>query len=691
MEVRQAAALHPDSQGQARRSAGRRGNAGRRARPAARFRRRVLLQGIRRAAPPAPGAGTAQGLRAAGRRDRQVGRRIRIPAARDPLGLPGQHSRTRNRGGCGEADGDLDLQRRARSFRCAQAPLPASSHRLPRTEARGAHRRKPRAWNREIPAHADRRLHQPGPHSRSEEAAVGQRNHRLGARAGAAAVFGAGSSDRQGHAQRALEIRGRHRDHAAPGDDLRRQSRTARRVRLGALMREELHRFFRAARGAGVRVSPAESIDAMKAVADVGFGDRDILRDTLLLTLAKNQDEKRALGETFDLFFSQPEVKDEAAPEDAAQGALPDSTSSETPPGGDAGAPAPQMGELAQMLMSRDRNAIAAAMANAASAASLSDIRYFTQRGIFSTRILEALGIERLRDDMDALTATNPAEAERLAAALEALRENVRDVVSQALLLYGREESENLRNEILRNAPLARLERRQVEQMKALIRAIARRLRERYSKPRKRQRRGHLDVRRTLRRNAAWGGIPFLTSWKRRHRDRPKIVALCDVAGSVAQVSDFFLLLIHSLHEVVDDVRSFAFSGHLIEVSDILDTKSPEEAMKEIMSKVGFGSSDYGGSLVDFEKGWIRSVTPKTTVVVLGDARTNNLDPRADILRTISERSKRLVWLNPEGRMAWGWGDSEMPRYAAFCSVVRQCATAKQLERAVSDIVAAYQ
>jgi uncharacterized protein with von Willebrand factor type A (vWA) domain len=456
-------------------------------------------------------------------------------------------------------------------------------------------------------------------------------------------------------------------------------------------MREELHRFFRAARGAGVRVSPAESIDAMKAVADVGFTDRNILRDTLLLTLAKSQDEKQALGECFDLFFSRPEVREkEAAPEDAAESGKAESPAGESEPG-DASAQAPELGELAQMLLSRDRNAIAAAMANAANVASLSDIRYFTQRGIFSTRILESLGIERLRVDLDALTATSPAEAERLAAALGALRENVRDAVNQALLLYGREESENLRHEILRNAPLARLERRQVEQMKVLIRAIARRLRERYSKPRKRQRRGHLDIRRTLRRNAAWGGVPFLTSWKRRHRDRPKIVAICDVSGSVAQVSDFFLLLIHSLHEVVDDVRSFAFSGHLIEVSDILDTKSPEAAMSEIMSKVGFGSSDYGGSLVDFEKGWIRTVTPKTTVIVLGDARTNNLDPHADILRRISERSKRLVWLNPEGCIAWGWGDSEMPRYAAFCSVVRQCATAKQLERAVSDIVAAYQ
>ena len=457
-------------------------------------------------------------------------------------------------------------------------------------------------------------------------------------------------------------------------------------------MRENLHRFFRAARGAGVRLSPAESIDAMRAVSKVGFADRTMLRDTFLLTLAKTQDEKKALGDCFDLFFDQPEPQ--SPPEDgkADQQDAEGSDASDSP--GDAGSgdeQAEQLGQLAQMLLAQDRSQISAAIANAASAASLSDICYFTQRGIFSGRILNQMGIERLRDDLDNLAADNPALAERLTNALDGLRGTVRDTVSQALMLYGREEAENLRNEILRNAPLSRIEPRQVEQMRHLIRQIARRLRERYSKPRKRQRRGHLDVRRTIRRNAAWGGVPFLTAWKRRHRDKPKIIALCDVSGSVARVSDFFLLLIHSLHEVVDDVRSFAFSGHLIEVSDILESKSPEEAMAEIMSKVGFGSSDYGNSFDDFEHGWMSAITPQTTVIVLGDARSNNLDPRADILRRIAERSKRLVWLNPEGRMAWGWGDSEMPRYSTFCTVVRRCATAKQLERAVSDIVASYQ
>jgi uncharacterized protein len=457
-------------------------------------------------------------------------------------------------------------------------------------------------------------------------------------------------------------------------------------------MRDNLHRFFRAARGAGVHVSPAESIDAMRAVASVGMSDREVLRDTFLLTLAKTQDEKRALGDCFDLFFAAPAPSQPAKGNAEAEQTTPAEAHGEAEAtGASHDPPAEALGPLAQMLLAQDRAAIQATIATASNAAALSDIRFFTQRGLFSGRILDAMGIARLRDDLDALTADNPALAERLAAALEALRENVRDAVSQALLLYGREEAENLRHDILRNAPLSRIEPRQVEEMRALIRQIARRLRERYSKPRKRQRRGHLDVRRTLRRNAAWGGVPFLTAWKRRHRDRPKIVALCDVSGSVARVSDFFLLLIHSLHEVVSDVRSFAFSGHLIEVSETLETKGADEAMTEIMSRVGFGSSDYGSSFADFERLAMDAVTPQTTVIVLGDARGNNLDPGADIVRRVSERCKRLVWLNPEGRMTWGWGDSEMLRYQTFCTVARQCATAQQLERAVSDIVAAYQ
>ncbi|MBB1092904.1 VWA containing CoxE family protein, partial [Rhodopseudomonas palustris] len=126
-------------------------------------------------------------------------------------------------------------------------------------------------------------------------------------------------------------------------------------------MREELHRFFRAARGAGVRVSPAESIDAMRAVADVGFADRGVLRDTLLLTLAKSQDEKQALGDCFDLFFSHPEPKsemDDASGDDANASADPSDATSPASAGGapqDGGGETAELGELAQMLLAQDR------------------------------------------------------------------------------------------------------------------------------------------------------------------------------------------------------------------------------------------------------------------------------------------------------------------------------------------------
>src|SRR5215475_8685007 len=156
-------------------------------------------------------------------------------------------------------------------------------------------------------------------------------------------------------------------------------------------MRENLHRFFRAARGAGVHVSPAESIDAMRAVSKVGFEERSILRDTLLLTLAKSEDEKKALGSCFDLFFSQPEPSRPDDATDARDGA--DENQSAPSAGG---GQSQSLGPLAQMLLSQNIAEIAAAIANAAGAAGLSDIRYFTQRGIFQRRMLEQMGIQRL-------------------------------------------------------------------------------------------------------------------------------------------------------------------------------------------------------------------------------------------------------------------------------------------------------
>jgi uncharacterized protein with von Willebrand factor type A (vWA) domain len=444
-----------------------------------------------------------------------------------------------------------------------------------------------------------------------------------------------------------------------------------------------LLRFFRAARGAGVRISPAESIDAFNAVSAVGYSDRERLRDALLLTLAKTEDEKKSLESCFDLFFRHADLSDDddSEQEQDNQGE-PDQPQDNTPQSNE------DLGDLAQMLLQNDRGGIAAAMTSAADAAGLSDIRLFTQRGIYSMRILNMMGMERLEEDIAARGAMPGSSGRALANARDALRENVRDMVNQAILLYTREGTENLRNEILRNMPLNNLERRDIDRMRGIVRAMARKLRDRYNKPRKRRNRGRLDTRRTIRRNAGWGGVPFITVWKQRKIEKPRIVALCDVSGSVARVAEFLLLFLYSLNEAISDIHTFAFSGHLIDVSEMLNEDEIEKAMKLIMGKVGFGSSDYGRSLADFEEGWMKDITSRTTVIILGDGRTNNLDPRTDILRRISERSKRVIWLNPERRFSWGTGDSEMPRYEPYCNIARPCGTVQQLERVVSDILA---
>jgi uncharacterized protein with von Willebrand factor type A (vWA) domain len=126
----------------------------------------------------------------------------------------------------------------------------------------------------------------------------------------------------------------------------------------------------------------------------------------------------------------------------------------------------------------------------------------------------------------------------------------------------------------------------------------------------------------------------------------------------------------------------------LIEVSDILEKDPVEQAIGKIMDVIGYGSSNYGNAFADFEEGWMPFVTSKTTLIILGDARGNNTDPRTDILARLAQRARRIIWLNPEHRALWGTGDSDMDRYAPFCNLLTVCSTLRHLERAISGILA---
>jgi uncharacterized protein len=469
------------------------------------------------------------------------------------------------------------------------------------------------------------------------------------------------------------------------------QRRTIRVV-TPAPASEPLRRFLQVARGAGLLVSAAEGIDAARAVDIVGFSDRAVLKDTLGLVLAKTPEEKAAYDEVFDIYFKRDEftgAKDEVEDEFPASEHDPFSSPSNGSGGDGMGGQGGQ--SLGSLLASEDRAALATAMEQAARDSGIENIRFFTQKNLYARRILDRMGLRALERDMEAMRQVGAPEglgrAQFLQGKVEALRDSVRDFVERNLLLFARGETEKFREELLKSARLSNIERRDLDRMRILVRQMAKKLAARYAKTRRRRLRGQLDTRRTLRRNMGWGGIPFITVWKQKRIEKPRVMVLCDVSGSVAAMAQFLLMFMYAINEALSDIRSFAFAGSLIEVSEILEKEPVEQAIAKIMSLIGFGSSNYGNSFSDFEDGWMQLVTNKTTVIILGDARGNRTDPRTDVIGRLSQRSKRIIWLNPEYRSAWGTGDSDMYRYAPFCNLVTVCNTLRHLERAITDIL----
>ncbi len=457
---------------------------------------------------------------------------------------------------------------------------------------------------------------------------------------------------------------------------------------------EPLRRFLQVARGAGLRVSAAEGIDAARALDLIGFDDRTTLKDTLGLILAKTPDEKELYNEAFELYFKRDEFTGKGS-EDGEDGEAGSNPSNGQPnpmsqSGGD-GMGGSSGQSLGSLLENDDRAALATAMEQAAREAGVENIRFFTQKNLYTRRILDRMGLRQVERDMEAMRQTGTPQglgrAQFLEGKVEVLRDSVRDFVERQLVMFAKGETEKFREELLKSARLSNLERRDMDRMRVLVRQMAKKLAARYAKTRRRRLRGQLDIRRTMRRNMGWGGIPFITVWKQKRIEKPRVMVLCDVSGSVAAMSAFLLMFLYALNEALSDIRSFAFAGSLIEVSEILEKQPVEQAITKIMELIGFGSSNYGNCLADFSDGWMKHVTNKTTVIILGDARGNRTDPRTEIMSELSNRSKRIIWLNPEYRSAWGTGDSDMYRYAPFCNLVTVCNTLRHLERAITDIL----
>lgn len=447
-------------------------------------------------------------------------------------------------------------------------------------------------------------------------------------------------------------------------------------------MQHTLEQFFRALRAADVRVSPAEAIDASRAVAVTGYADRDLFKDSLCATLAKSAEEVATFDAVFDTFFARdPLPTPPPPPSGQSEADANDERLADSP--------------LAQAVLSGDNAAIQQAMEEAAERAGVADIRLTTQRSRLTRRLLEEMGLEEIERIIANARRMPEGQglADRLDAARQALFAQAQTYVARQHDLYAAGSARELREERLIRKQLnadGGVDPVDYQLMQALVKKMAKRLAAKYSRRRRAAQRGHLDVRKTLRKSMAHGGIPFDIEWKVKKIDKPSIVAICDVSKSVAAAAQFLLTFLYSLNEVVDRMDAFAFSGRMISVNAILDDNGIEGAIFKVLQEIGFQQTDYGRSLQDFAENHLDRLDRRTTVIFLGDGRSNFADPRLDIMRQIHDRSRAVIWLNPEPESYWAQGDSVMHRYARFCHVAKQCATLEHLERIIEDVLRSY-
>jgi len=465
--------------------------------------------------------------------------------------------------------------------------------------------------------------------------------------------------------------------------------------------------FVRILRAADIRVSPAETLDAAEIFETIGFDDRSILKYALGQTLAKTEMEKLAFDEAFESYFRLPEEtppslpsenQEENQPKDGedAQDKSAEQNSGEGQPqqgtqegAQEAGAASDNANQtLTEMLENQDTAALQAAMQQAATQAGLADAKLFTQQGMFSRRIMEAMGLVDLEARIRQMNEGGETEeAERLRAGRAQLFEAVQDFVERQIAMRTKNAGRLLREDALSRIRLSNLDKSDMKIMRELIRKLAKRLASRHSRRRKKAQRGMLDIRRTMRANVAYDGKLFNLAWRRVKVERPKLIVLCDVSGSVAAVSRFFLMFLYSLDEVMPKTRSFVFSNRAGEITDLLQGDDLETAMEAALRQYGGGSTDYGMSIMDLAQATLDSVDKKTTVMVLGDARSNYGDPGHLALKEFYERAGRVIFLNPEPETVWDTGDSEMKKLGAYCTHKQTCNSVKHVERVLDDLL----
>jgi uncharacterized protein with von Willebrand factor type A (vWA) domain len=472
-------------------------------------------------------------------------------------------------------------------------------------------------------------------------------------------------------------------------------------------MQRKIVDFTNLLRKSGVRVSVAESIDAFRSLDELSIDDREVFKDALRASMVKRSEDITAFDQLFDLYWSGfyqslRDAFEEASGSLAGRGIdldqLLEQLKQQLERMGDA---SPELSELARALLSGDLSQLERLIRGAADQAGVGRIENLLQIGFFSRRVLDQLDLEgaagELRDLARQLREAGMPDAqvdallELVDRFLEALRKSVRSFTERELQQQNFNYIEKFRRESLLEKSFYNLTEEEIRRMREVVARLAQRIKNILSIRRRRLKRGKLDLHTMLRRNMSHGGVPFELVFKQRRKDRPKLVILCDVSSSVANVSRFMLQFVYSLQEAFTKIRSFVFVAELGEVTQVFQDHEINAAIDQALEGGDainvYTRSNFGHAFHYFWRNYLAAVDGKTTVLILGDARNNYNDPKAWCLRDICNKAKNVVWLNPESPNAWGFGDSVMDKYLPHVTIAEECRNLKQLSKVVDRLL----
>ena len=457
--------------------------------------------------------------------------------------------------------------------------------------------------------------------------------------------------------------------------------------------------FVEALRGQGISVGPSETVDAGRVMATLGLGHREVLREGLACAVLRRPDHRDTYDAMFDLWWPAAWGARAVVTDDEVAGAE-----------ADLQLPADDVEAMRQMLVDLLVDNPDLADLDDRLLAMIAQIvesygRYSSSRGpsYSSYQALKAMALDQLEGRLLAgLLAPYGAEPmptqQQIAKALAAqkitqLRQMVdAETKRRTAEQLGRDHVQMYGiPQLSENVEFLRASGEQLRQMRRVVAPLARTLATRLAARRRRARAGAIDLRKTLRKSMSTGGVPIDVVLRKPRPARPELVVLCDVSGSVAGFSHFTLLLVHALRQQFSRVRVFAFIDTTDEVTHLFGPDADlAVAIQRITREAGVytrdGHSDYGNAFSSFLTAHPNVLSPRSSLLVLGDGRTNYRDPATDVLAHMVTASRHAHWLNPEPKHLWGSGDSAVPRYEEVITM-HECRSAKQLAAVIDQLL----